>query len=254
MQTIDMSLDYRMWDNTSAVNYEQGRRTSSIVDLPPLFDGMTGAPKSKPSAGRKHFVPAAKRRNLTSREMAASGGAYTADDLVWLLPDVLFPANLPSAPGDTIIELADDSPDAQPGTRWTVLEAGWGKNRQTRRLTCRDLVLSFQLRDLITIERPLLTQNASGAYLKQFPSDPGNPGGVNLYTRLPARVQLISKDMALERGTKGLEGKYEIIVGHELDVTAEDRIVWGSTYLDIVGYTHAQRIDELPRVIATRKV
>lgn len=255
MQDLDMSLDYLCWTNTSSVLYESARAVPSVADKPPRFDGKTPATSTPPSRNQPLLIPVAKRRNLTRRELASSGGVYTGLDQVYLLPDALFPVGLASKPGDVVVELTDGSAEEQPGTRWTVLEVGWGKNRQTRRLTCRDLVLAYDLRDAITIERPAITYDAAGAPYKAFPSDAVNPGGVVLYQDLPARVQLVTKDMADERGIRGLEGKYEVIVGQEVDVTSEDRIALpGGVYLDIVGYKNAMRIDELPVIVAERRV
>lgn len=251
---LDMSADYLCWDNTCAVIYETARAVPSVADLPPVFDGRTPAPQPLPSRNRSFGVATAKRRNLTRRELAASMGAYTGLDQVWLMPDVLFPVGESSKPGDVVVETGDGA-EAQPGTRWTVLEVGWGKNRQTRRLTCRDLVLSYDLRDLVTVERPALSYDAAGVPVKAFPSDLANPAGVVLYAQLPAKAQLVTKEIAEKYGIQGLEGKYRVIVGQEVDVTTEDRIVLPSgLILDIVGYENAQRTDELPVVICERRV
>lgn len=252
---LDMSADYLCWDNVSSVLYEQARAVPSIVDLPPLFDGRTGAPVPAPSRNKPLFVETAKRRNLTGRELAASGGVYVAGDQVYLIPAALLPSGFLPKPADVVIELPDDSADAVPGTRWTVLNADQNKNRQTHKLTCRNLTLAYDLRELVTIERPALSYDAAGVPVKAFPSDQSNPGGVVLYDKLPARAQLITKDVADARGIRGLEGKYRVYVAQEVDVTAEDRVQLNNgLYLDIVGYENAQRIDELPAIIAERRV
>lgn len=255
---LDFSLDALTWNNTAPVLYETARAQPSVADLPPRFDGLTPAPPQPPDRGKPLFVEIAKRRNLRRHELAASGGVYVGDDQVYLIPDDAFPRGVMSKPGDVVIELPAGYPEnneAQPGTRWTVLEVGWGKNRSTRRLTCRDLVLSFDLRDSVTIERPALTFDAAGVSVKRFPSDATDPGGVTLYSDLPARCQLVTKDVAEKYGIRGLEGKYRIIVGREIDVTQEDRLLLPSgEWVDIVGYENAQRIDELPVIIGERKV
>lgn len=251
MQTVSFDMDAATWDNTISVRYESARAVPSIVDLPPRFDGKTPAPATPASRNKPLYVEVAKRRNLTVRELAASGGAYTSLDQIWLIPDALFPVGLLSKPGDVVVELDGD----QQGARWTVLEAGRGKNRQTRRLTCRDLVLSLDLADAITIERPAISYDAAGAPVKAFPSDAINPGGVVLYAALVCRVQLVEKKSEEERGTRGLGGAYEITVSQELDVTQEDRVLLANgLYLDIVGYRNAQRIDLLPTLLCERKV
>lgn len=259
---LDMADDYLCWDNVSAVLYESARAVPSVADLPPRFDGATPAPPAPPSRNRRVYVHTSKRRNLTRRELGASGGVYNALDQVWLIPEALMPEGMHSKPGDVVVELPDvlagtagPIADTMTGTRWTVLEAAWQKFRQTRRLTCRDLVLSYELRDSVTIERPALSYDGAGVPVKAFPSDATNPGGVVLYSKLPARAQLVSKEMADQYGIRGLEGKYRVIVSQEVDVTAEDRVVLASgLILDIVGYENAQRIDELPVAICERRI
>lgn len=258
---LDTSQDFLTWDNTRQVVYEVARAVPSIADLPPLFDGKATAPPTPPSRNRRCFISTAKRRGLSKRELAASGGVYTGDDQVWILPDALFPPGWRSKPGDVVIDPGSYLQDAPTdlhqthGERFTVLEVGWGKNRQTRRLTCRDLVLTHALRDSITIERPAISYDAAGVPVKRFLSDVVNPGGVPLYTGLPARAQLMSKEVAEMYGIKGLEGKYQVYVGREVDVTLEDRVLLASgLYLDIVGYQQAQRIDQLPFIVAERRI
>lgn len=253
---LDFSADYLCWDNTSAVIVEVARAVPPIVDVPPVYNGQAAAPVPQPSRNKRIGIPVAKRRNLTMRELAASGGVYTSDDQVYLLPDALFPpGSEPTKSGDVIIETQDLSAEARPGTRWTVLEVGWGKNRQTRRLTCRNLVLAYDLRDTIIIERPAVSYDKAGVPVKSFPSDASAPAGVTLYASLPARVQLVTKDIAEQRGIRDLEGKYRVIVGQEVDVTQQDRVLLSSgMYLDIVSYENAQRIDELPAIVCERRV
>lgn len=251
---LDQRYDYLTWDNVSQALYESARAVPSIADLPARYDGQTPAPPTPASRNRPLFLEVAKRRNMTQRELSASGGVYTSLDQIWIAPDVLFPVNVISKPGDVVVELPDGTPESQPGTRWTVLDWAWGKNRQTRRLTCRDLVLAYDLRDSITIERCTLSYDAAGVPVKRFPSD-ATPGGIVLYAGLPARVQLIGKPTEEERGVRGSAGKYEIFVGREIDVTDQDRVLLSNgMYLDVLDYLHAQEIAELPRIVATRKI
>ena len=255
MQTLDFSQDYLCWDNVQPVRYEVGRRNAPAVDAPPAFDGKTPAPATPPSRNRKEFIPTAKRRNLTRRELVASGGALTSDDQRWLIPAALFPQGWIAKPGDVVVELETSDPESQ-GTRWTVLEVDRRKNRQTWALTCRDLVLAYDLSDSVTIERPEIRYDAAGVPTKSFPSDnaDGTAPGVVLY-KLTCRVQLIEKATEEERGIRGLAGKYEIYLPSDIDVSAEDRVRFADgQYGDITGYRNAERIDQLPVLLVTRTI
>jgi len=57
--TLDLSLDYQVWDNREAVTF--GSRSTRGVALTAVAD--------------------AKRRALTYKELAAANGAYTGQDL-----------------------------------------------------------------------------------------------------------------------------------------------------------------------------
>ena len=253
---LDLSDDFLLWDNTSMVRYEVARAVPSVADVSPLFDGRSPAPATPKSRNKSILVPIAKRRNLTMRELAASGGVYQSSDQVYLIPDALLsPSQVRPKMGDVVIETDDDSPGRQPGQRWTVLDVSRGKSRQTHRLACRNLALALDLRETVTIERPAIRYDAAGVPVKAFPSDATNPGGVTLYSQLPGRAQLVTKEMADEHGIRGLEGKYEVFVDREVDVTHEDRLLLANgLYLDIVGYRNGQRIDELPVIVCERKV
>jgi hypothetical protein len=245
------------WDNVSSGIYESLRAQPSIVDASPLFDGRTPAPQPPKNRSLRFYVPTAKRRQLSKRELAERP-IYAPSDQNWLIPDALFPAGITSKPGDVWVELpqnASDLLEQTGGTRWTVLQVDWLKFHTVRRLTCRNLVLELGLADSISVERPAIRYDAAGVPVKQFPSDPVNPGGVVLYESVPASVDLISKEMAEQYGIRGLQASYQVIVGQELDVTGEDRVLLSNgLYLDIVGYQHAQRIDQLPFIVAERRV
>lgn len=213
--------DWQVWDNTEAVSLSVARAAGPYADA----------------------VPVAKRRALTTRELAASGGVYTGQDRVWLLPVALLTPGLQLKPADAVVDAS--------GTRWTVLEAALNKFGATWRLTCRDLVLAFDLRVIITIERAALSYDAAGAAVKTFPP----AGGLVLIDQLPARVQPLREEVADQRGLRGPLLRYDVIVGRPVDgVSTEDRVkLPDGSYLDILGYRNPDRIDELPVLECQRK-
>ena len=229
------ALDYLTWTNTESVRAERTRRGSPLADA----------------------VPVAKRRALRQRELAASGGVYTGLDRVFLVPAAVLAPGWLFEPADVLVTLP---PAADAGTRYTVLEAQSGKRDQTWRLTCRNLALSTLLQDLVTVERAALSQDAAGAFVKRFPSETNGSFGTNLYANLPARVQLLRNEVVDQRGVRAFVGRCAVIVGAQVAVTSEDRVLWSDTLgvagpaqtaadaprvLDIVGVHNARRIDEL---------
>jgi hypothetical protein len=228
MQT-DLSQEHQVWDQTLTVTYQSTRGAGSMVDtLGPV-----------------------KRRALSSRELAASGGAYTRNDCVLLVPAALLSPGFVPKPADTWRGEEDPNP-------FTVLEANQGRHDgsgyQIWRLVSRDPIIAFDLRDQIDIERATLSYDASGTPVKAFPP----AGGGVAYPALACRVQLTSEDIVDERLLHGFAGTHLIYVAREIVVTGEDRVKWvsgGRTYyLDIERYHNGRRIDELPILEARLKV
>src|SRR5436305_1192247 len=124
---LDLSGDYLVWDNVEALTHRRG----SIL-----------------GGGAETAIDTAKRRAITKKELAASFGAYTGRDLVWLVPQAVLPVGFEIADGDKLLDTD--------GFTFTVLEAGWNKTKQTWRCICRDLVLVNGLTYLIDVERAAL--------------------------------------------------------------------------------------------------
>jgi len=253
--TIGMSQDFLVWDNTTSVTYESARARASIVDMPAVFDGSTPAPTPPASTNVVYQIATAKRRPTDSTEASPSEGAVIDDACLWIIPDVMFPAGVVSKVGDVIVEKTDQANEEQPGTRWIVRQMQWRKNRWTRWLTCVNARIMADLQDTITIERPKITYDTAGVAVKQFPSDAVNPAGVVLYANLPARVQLLTKPEVDEMGVRGSEGRYEVTVANDINVTREDRIKLASgVYLDVLDMRSMMTLDALMVIECRRKV
>src|SRR5215469_18514348 len=252
---LDMSQVYLVWTNCTQITYESARARASIVDVPAVYDGMTPAPTPPASTNVIYQIATAKRRPTDSKEASPSEGAVIDDDCLWIIPDVMFPAGVASKVGDVIVEKTDSANEEQPGTRWIVRQVQWRKNRWTRWLTCVNARIMADLQDTITIERPKITYDTAGVAVKQFPSDATNPAGVVLYANLPARVQMLTKPEADEMGIRGSEGRYEVTVANDVNVTREDRIkLTSGVYLDIVDMRSMMTLDALMVIECRRKV
>ena len=221
--TPTFASDWRTWDQVESVGIEHARTGQLTTDA----------------------VPVAKRRNLTVKELAASGGVYTGLDRVWLVPQAMLPQGFGFKPADVVVDRA--------GVRWTVLQTDWGKYGQTWKLTCRDLVLAYDLRDTIDVERATIRYDQAGAPVKDFPP----AGGQSLYAQVPARVQLTGEEVTDQRGLRGPLRKYDVIVGRQVPLlSTEDRVKWTDpstkqvVYLDVLGLRQPERIEQLPVIEA----
>ncbi len=246
--TPAFQTDYLSWDNVEPATLEVARRP---VDNPSLTRQLRNPNQS-------YDLPITKWRALSRKELAASFGAYTGGDRICLVPRAILSQDIAEIkPGDVLRRTAlDDS-------RWTTLDVQTNKFGQTFRLSMRNLVLAFDLRDKIDIERAHTVYDPAGAAIKQFPTGPGPRGGIMAYQGLAARVQLMTEQIADERGIRGFKGSYMVILEREVVVTNEDRIrltqdstdgLPAGTYLEIRDYHQAQTIDNLAVVAAERAV
>ncbi len=209
MATLDHSQEYLVWDNREAVTF-RSRGTNASQDFP---------------------ISDAKRRAPTYKELAASNGAYTGQDLVWLIPATLAPAYTSRSapkPGDKVVSAE---------ATWTALEVALNNLKSTWRLVTRNLVLAYDLRDTVDIERATVTYDAAGGPLRTFAA---------VYSALACKVQLITQELADVLGVRGFKGTYAVTVAQDVTLVQGDRVKWGSVYLDVLKQHNPQRIDELP--------
>jgi hypothetical protein len=241
---LDLSQDFDTIDDLEPIRYTSVRLSGSM----------------------QAALPRCKRRALTRKELAASGGVYQANDVAlltsWRQIQGLASQGREPKPGDTW-QSGGDTPASGTGgppATYTVLEVTGGKrdgsgHYQTWRLTSRNLVLAFDLQDTIDIQLPTIIYDAAGTAIRTWPE---NGAGQTIYPGLAARVQLISDDTVDERGIRGFVGNYAVIVATQVPaVTMEARIRWPAVsktrpgidtvqYLDIKGVHNPSRIDELP--------
>lgn len=223
---LDWSQDWRTFDNLESGRYTSVRNTGDMVD------GVSGV----------------LRRAIGRKELAASGGVYRGDDTVFMVPRdsieaLAFQGRFPK-PGD----LYQDGE----GQTFTVLGAdailkdGSGVH-QMYRLTCRNLVVAYDLQHRIDIQRPSISYDAAGVKLRGWP-------GSTPYSQLACRVQLLTQDMVDTLGMTAFKGTHAVMVSRQVTVGDDDRIKWvdGLTtrYLDIKGVRSPERIDELPVIDA----
>ncbi len=215
----------QQWDNTEPVTYTSTRKTGSMAAS----------------------IAIARKRSVTLKEQAVSGGVYQGSDIVFLLPGKLLSPSLGQLKEADVVTDRD-------GIAWTVLSAQ-GQRRGLKgyavwRLTCRALAIVYDLRDLATFERYMGVLDPAGIEVKAWRPVPNGAG-------VSCRVQRISDQQAEERGIRGNEVLYEIYLAAELDLTVKDRVNWPAAlggYLEVRSIKNRQRIDELSVVEAVQAV
>jgi head-tail adaptor len=199
-----------------------------------VFDGLESVTfTSKKAAGNvQTVISKALGRAPTYRELSVSQGVYTAQDKVWIVPKTLLDPTTPK-PADFITAGSDN---------WTALEVKKTALGSSWWMLTRNLVLAADLRDTIDIQRAAVTYDAAGGKVRTFPA----AGGTTPYQSLPAKVQKLTEALKIVLGVEGFQGTYAVIVSQELTITEDDRVKFGSLFLDIVGMKNPSRIDELP--------
>lgn len=219
MATLDMSTDYTVWDNLETVRVE-------------VFQTVGAAGTSETG------TITAKRRAITLREMQASGGAYCASDVKWIIPEKLNVASYTFRPGDLVVD-ADDR-------NWTILDVMQGKWQQTWQLTCRDLAIHHSLSDKITIQRSTpIRDELTGAWSRTWA-----PLHADLLCRVQPQAATVDDEAAL--GIGGETTSYTVFLSRNLAIDVREcRAVWDGKILDLQRLTMAERIGDLPQLEAT---
>lgn len=200
--------DWRVWDNRETVSYTVVARA-----------GNTAYP----------VVTDCKRRQLTKRELESSNGAYVAGDRNWLVPVEVLP------PGVTP-KISDFITDAG-GTVWSVLAAELNTWQTWWRLTCRNLVLHADLRELVTLLSPSASQDSAGGRVPTFTAAVSN---------LPAKVLEVEAAADDRLGKRQAVKRYTAWVGQRVFPAANWRLKdSGGQVYQILGWRSADRFDVL---------
>lgn len=212
--TTSWQTDYLTWDNTEPIAYSHMRRSAGGL------------------AADVEYIGVAKKRQLSTREIAKSNGTYTSLDRVWLIPNTLVIGD-PLKPGDQIVDQAGS------GILYTVLQVEAQRNGVTWRLTCRNPIIAYNLRDVVTIETAAnlgQQEPAGGQARKQWRT---------LYANVACRMQPEDATVADQRGMRGILTRYLCHVQQAVTVTNEDRIVFNGNYFDITGTQDMETLDNL---------
>lgn len=206
---VDASANYLTWGNVQAVQV-----TSIANSGDSIFE-----------------ISVAKRRAPGFTELAPSGGVYTKQDVVWLLPKVLADdVGFTPKPGDKV---------TAEGVNWTILECPLNTLRSTYRCMTRDLILAYDLRGELSVNRPAATTTTDDAGGRTYTY-------TQPYSGIACRFQETSSEPSDERGKRATVKRYTVTVNQRLRLTMEDQIVDenGEVY-ELTGWDNADRIDQL---------
>lgn len=228
---IDLDDDYLTWERKEPITYHPA----------PYHDDVAV------------HVERAKRRAPTIKEQMVSGGVYLSTDLIWIIPTLEAPSlaeQFPPKPGDTV-----EDGDLK---LWTVLSIlPFGALSSFWRLVTRDLSLTCELRDAITILRPAITVGDAAEPVFVWPPD----GGSYIAVDLPARVQPTTDGIGKRNEIETAQTQFNVIYDdrrqERVELRMGDRIVVtrGSRKGQVLRWVsrgNEDRIDELPYLVCER--
>lgn len=205
----DFTDDWKVWDNVESVALVTGVTSQTFTNWPTT----------------------AKRRQLRYRELVASGGAYTSQDLVWLIPTQFLPVYANPKLGDRLTD--------QFGATWTVIEAALNTWRTWWSVTCRNLVLVNGLADTADLYRPTNNQDIAAGRLPVYATVTGS-------TDLPIKVQEQDATVEEKNGKRQATRRFVGYCGQRIYPQAQDRIVTSDgTIYQLTGWRSADRLDLL---------
>lgn len=207
MADPNLMHDWKVWNNRETVVVRSRRTVDGVTDW------------------AVHSV-SAKRRALQFRDLAASGGVYTPQDLKWCVPAELIAPLGDLKPGD-IIEPAD-------GAQWVMMPDGVSLNtwKSWWGCVCRNLVVAHDLRELIDVWAPTNAQDAQGNRAPTFTA---------LHSKIPGRIQPIDGTVEESLGKRAITKRYTAYLATQLTV-AQNLAITNEMQLRINGTTTAYQI------------
>ncbi len=189
-------------------------------------DALESVSFLQPAAGTPTLITGALRRQVTTREAEATDGVYTRSDVHWHLPT----SELPTAPqlGATITDSEN--------TIWTVLAVSPTNLDANWRCQSRNLALTENLQQRITIQHANWTQDAAGTPI---------PIWTTKYVDIPVRIQPQQQQIEVTNGRRTARVTHKIYLAGQLLVDDNDRILHDNTVYNILGYQQPDRIDQL---------
>ena len=195
-------------------------------------DGLEAVTIKYPGTAGTTSVTHAKRRQVSTREAAASGGRYTTSDVSWHLPQT--EATTRPKLGSKIVD--SDS------VYWTVLSVD-DATRSTRwRCVSRALAIVAGLDTYVTVQRARYSKGQSGA---------AQPTWKEFAAGVKARIQPEGGDATVLAGAKIFDRRFRITLETEVAVDQACRIIGsdGAIY-NVKSTQNPQAIDELFVVMA----
>ncbi len=201
-------------------------------DLVKVADGLQRATLLRRGGAASVTLDAVLPRAVRTGEAGASGGTYTASDLVWYLAAA--DLEQPPQPGEVIVDSA--------GGRWTILQVRRATLQSVWRCATRNLAVAHGLDQHVDIEQATFRKNAAGVE---------EPTWHTWKTGIAARIQPQVARPQSDPQNQTTMLRYTIYLAEEvpLDHRCRIRAADGTRYR-VIAVRKPQRIDALLEVDA----
>lgn len=219
----DIRDDYLTWDHTESVTLQSVRNSGDMIDT---------------------VVEWVKRRKVTARDLATSGGALQGSDVRFLFPGALV-LNGPPKPGDWVVDLKDNRFRVLTvdGQKYDSVGSAGNIGYATYVCGCRNLALHHDLSQTdVVIEEPAVNLDSKAVSLRTW---------VARFSGFRCKVQKLLDETAEERAIRGFKGQFAVYLETELAITADMRVRWSGApagYLEVLKYHPAAALDQLPMI------
>jgi head-tail adaptor len=195
------------------------------ADFAAVVDGLATITLHR-RGGDSENIAQALRREITTREAAASNGKYTASDVRFHFAVSAVEAT-PKI-GD-VIEDAD-------GERYTILDVQLATLAKRYRCTTRNLAVVHGLDSTVAIERATYAKGAQGAIERTW----------TVWKRVRARVQPVESTVGVADGAMQTAARWKVFIAEDLDLDQRCRVKTndGTTY-NILGWSRAEDVGGL---------
>jgi len=204
-----------------------------MFTFPDFADGLVPVTLVERTSGDPTAVSAALRRTVSTREAEASGGDYTASDVVWHLPASELPA--PPTVGDRIVEAS--------GATWTILRVQQMTQDSRWRCIARELRIADHEATLVEIEVATWTKGDAGAATASWSTEQSD---------VRAAIQPERVEVRIENGRRTVESTHRVYLEQSLTLTENHRLVGpDATIYQVLRTEKSDRLDAA-MVVAVR--
>ena len=197
----------------------------NIAEDGAVFDGWEPVSFRAAGADETTLLDALRRRDVAA-EAAPSDGKHVSQDVVWHLKAADLPA--PPALGSVVTDADEHA--------WTVLRVESAALGSRWRCSTRNLAISGNLEEFVTIQKATWSRDAHGAPVA---------GWHDYRVGVRARVQPQSGETETDQQQHQTRRTYKVYLAERIPIDESCRVLRGGAIYRVLSYERPERIDRL---------